>query len=186
MFRFSVISHSRFFCRLPAQIALLLACFLALAFSAHAQTGLYATFSASNFNTPNTDWQYGPSFGLYHDAWHLPLLGIGFDMRATLLGSGETKAYSGYIGPHIQLHPHVLPIRPYIEGLVGGGRVAVGEGSATEDKTALAYEGLAGVDWTILPRIDWRVAEFSFGSFSNLDSSVTPRTISTGLVLRLP
>jgi hypothetical protein len=138
-YRLSAVSR-----RLLTHIALLV-CFFVPAIAAHAQTGLCATFSASNFNTPNRDWQYGSSFGLYHDAWHLPFLGIGFDARAVLLGSDNTKAYSCYIGPHIQLHPHILPIRPYIEGLVGGGRVMVGEGNAAEDKAALAYEGVAGV-----------------------------------------
>jgi hypothetical protein len=54
------------------------------------------------------------------------------------------------------------------------------------DKVAVAYEGVIGVDWTILPRVDWRVVEYSFGGFSSLNATVSPRTLSTGVVLRLP
>jgi hypothetical protein len=167
-------------------MALFLGCLIFFAIAARAQTGIYATFDASDFETPNVGWQYGPTFGLYHDMWHAPFLGVGFDARATLLGSGTTKAFMGLVGPHVQLHPHVVPIMPYVEGLVGGGQVNVGQGVATVDKTAVAYEGVVGVDWTILPRVDWRVAEYSFGGFSSLNGSISPRTVSTGLVVRLP
>ncbi|MFZ0661498.1 MAG: hypothetical protein WAM66_02300 [Acidobacteriaceae bacterium] len=151
-----------------------------------AQTGIYASFSTSDFNTPNVGQQYGPTFGFYHNLWRPPFLGIGFDARATLLGSGSTKAYMGFVGPRLQLRPHVVPVMPYVEGLVGAGAVQVGEGVAFVDKTALAYEGVAGVDWTILPRLDWRIVEFSAGGFASLNASISPRTWSTGLVLRLP
>jgi hypothetical protein len=171
---------------IPGRIVLLLGCLLICSLSARAQTGIYATFNASDFQTPNVGWQYGPTFGLYHDFLHVPLLGVGFDARATLLGSGSTKADMGLIGPHVQLHPHVVPFMPYVEGLIGAGEVRVGQGVAAVDKTAFAYEGVVGVDWTILPRVDWRVAEVSFGGFSSLNGIVSPRTFATGLVVRLP
>lgn len=166
------------------RIALFLGCLLLLPMAARAQTGIYATIGASDFQTPNVGWQYGPSFGLYHDSLHFPFVRVGFDARATLLGSGSTNAYSGFIGPHIQIHPHVIPLMPYVEGLIGAGHVNVGQGFATTDKTAFAYEGVIGADWTLLPHLDWRVAEFSFGGFTGV-ANVTPKTLSTGLVLRL-
>lgn len=172
--------------RFPFRIASMLACLIGFALPVAAQTGVYAMFSASDFQTPGVGRQYGPTFGVYHDMWHLPVVHAGFDLRATLLGSGSTKAYTGMIGPKLQLHPHVLPVMPYVEGLVGAGDVQVGEGASAIDKTAVAYEGGAGIDWTILPRIDWRVLEFSAGGFSSLNASVSPRTLSTGLVVRLP
>lgn len=170
----------------PFQMVLLLACFMGVALPGSAQTGVYAMFSASDFQTPNVSRQYGPTFGVYHDLWHLPVVHAGFDLRATLLGSGSTKAYMGLIGPKLQLHPHVVPLMPYVEGLVGAGDVQVGQGVAAIDKTAVAYEGAIGVDWTILPRIDWRVVEFAAGGFSSLNATISPRTLSTGLVVRLP
>lgn len=172
--------------RFPFRIALLLACLIGFALPSMAQTGVYAMFSTSDFQSPGVSRQYGPSFGLYHDMWHLPVVHAGFDLRATLLGSGSTKAYMGLIGPKVQIHPHVLPLMPYVEGLVGAGDVQVGGAGSAVSKTAVAYEGAIGIDWTILPRIDWRVVEFSAGGFASLNASVSPRTLSTGLVLRLP
>lgn len=170
----------------PFRTALLLACMIGFALPGTAQTGVYAMFSASDFQSAGVGRQYGPSFGLYHDMWHLPVVHAGFDVRATLLGSGSTKAYMGLVGPHLQIHPHVLPLMPYVEGLVGAGNVQVGGAGSMVSKTAVAYEGVVGIDWTILPRIDWRVIEFSAGGFSSLNASIAPRTLSTGLVLRLP
>lgn len=172
--------------RFPFRIALLLACMIGFALPGSAQTGVYAMFSASDFQLPGVGRQYGPSFGLYHDMWNFPVIHTGFDLRATLLGSGSTKAYMGLIGPHLQVHPHVLPLMPYVEGLVGAGDVQVSGAGSVVSETAVAYEGVIGVDWTVLPRIDWRVIEFSAGGFSSLNASVAPRTLSTGLVLRLP
>lgn len=161
-------------------------CFLVLnAAHAHAQTGVYAEFSGSDLHLPNVGWEYGPTFGIYHDAWHFPFVRAGLDARATLLDSGDVTVDMGYIGPRLEIHPHVLPFMPYVEGLVGGGNVRL-DGGVRIDQTALAYEGVAGVDWTILPHLDWRVAEFSIGGFSGVMDNPTPRTLSTGIVVRLP
>lgn len=173
--------------RLPLLLTLVAGISLMLAGSARAQTGIYGTVSASNFNTPNVDWQYGSTFGVYHDFLHVPFVSAGIDARAQLLGSGTSKVDSGLVGPHIQLHPHLLPLMPYAEGLIGGASVHLGQGLATTDKTGLAYEGAAGIDWTILPRFDWRVVEFSYEGVSGLSASeVSPRTLSTGIVFRIP
>lgn len=171
---------------LPIRAALLLACLVALAASSRAQTGIYAEFSTSNFHSPGIGRQYGPTFGLYHEVFHPPFLRIGFDARASLLGSDSHKAYMGMIGPQLQLHPRVLPVMPYVEGLVGAGNVNVGQGGSFISKTAFAYDGVIGLDWTILPRLDWRVVEFSAGGFGGTGAGISPRTWSTGLVLRLP
>src|SRR5690348_2977411 len=169
----------------PFQMAFLLACLVCFALPGRAQTGVYAMFSTSDFHA-NVSRQYGPSFGFYHNLWRPPYIGIGFDARATLLGSGATKAYMGLVGPRLQLRPRVIPLMPYVEGLVGVGDVHVGNAASVVSSTALAYEGAIGVDWTILPRLDWRVVEYSAGGFSSLNASISPRTWSTGLVLRLP
>lgn len=177
------LSFHRLVRQAASRIAPSLACLIFFSLAAHAQTGVYAAFSASDLQVPNLGWQYGPTFGLYHDMWHAPFVGVGFDARVTLLGSGNVDM--GFIGPHVQFHPHVLPIKPYVEGLIGAGKVSLG-GGAPIDKTAFDYEAVFGADYTILPRIDWRVAELSFGGFSGVIDNPSPRTLSTGLVLRLP
>lgn len=172
--------------QLPARAALVLGCLIFCSLAASAQTGVYAEFSTSDFNGAGAGRHNGATFGLYHNVLRPPFLGIGFDVRATLLGSGDTKAYMGFAGPRLQLRPRVIPLMPYVEGLVGAGNVHVGGGGNAFSNTAVAYEGVAGLDWTILPRLDWRVVEYSAGGFASSDASIAPRTWSTGLVLRLP
>lgn len=151
-----------------------------------AQTAVYGAFSASNFNVPHVGWQYGTTFGLYYDPWGVPFVRAGLDARASFLGSGNAKLDSGLVGPRLQLHPHIIPLMPYAEVLIGGGHVTVGQGLAQTDQTGFEYQFVGGVDMTVLPRLDWRVAEYSWGLVSNLNQSVQPSTVSTGLVLRLP
>ncbi|MBT9330352.1 hypothetical protein [Paracidobacterium acidisoli] len=167
-------------------IYLVLCGLLLLPLSGLAQTGIYATFSASDYNLPNVDWQYGPTVGLYHEFGAIPFLGVGFDVRAQFLGSGSSQIYSGLLGPRVSLHPHLLPVKPYVEALGGAGDVNVGEGVANASDTAFEYQLVAGADVTIFPRIDWRVAEFSYGGFANLGENLHPRTLGTGIVIRLP
>jgi len=161
---------------------LLILMLLSTPFSVRAQTGVYAAFSASNFNTDDAGWQYGPTVGLYHDFWHLPTVGAGVDIRGSFLGTGSTKIYSGLLGPRIQVRPPILPLQPYVEGLVGVGHAELFGESATK----LEYQVVAGVDWTIFPRIDWRVAEFSYAGLPGFSGGFNPVGVSTGLVLRLP
>jgi len=167
-------------------LLLLFAVLAAVPFSAHAQTAVYAQFSASDFHKPNIGWQYGPTFGLYYDHWGVPFLRAGVDLRASFLGSGSTVEDVGLIGPRVQLHPHVVPLMPYAEVLGGVAHVQIGQGSAQINGNEFAYQALAGLDLTIFPRLDWRVAEYSWGGVQSLNQSFNPTTISTGLVLRLP
>jgi hypothetical protein len=161
-------------------------CLALFSLAASAQTGIYAEFSTSDFNAANAGRHNGATFGFYHNFLHAPVLGIGADARLSLLGSGDTKAYIGLVGPMLRIHPPVLPLTPYVEGLIGAGNVHVGSSGNFFSRTAFAYEGVIGLDWTILPRIDWRVVEYSAGGFSSANASISPRTWSTGVVLRLP
>jgi hypothetical protein len=157
----------------------------AITFGAQAQTGLYAEFGASKVDAPSNNWIYGPTFGLYHDFYSVPFLHLGGDLRGSLLGvSQTTNLYSGLIGPRLSLHPHVLPVMPYAEALFGFGHYDFGNDQPSN--TQFEYQFLGGFDLTILPRLDWRVVEFSYGGLSAFNGDLHPRTLSTGLVLRLP
>lgn len=153
---------------------------------AGAQTGVYAAFSTSDFHKPNVGWQYGSMFGLYYDHWGVPFVRMGLDARASFVGSGSTVEDIGLIGPRVQLHPHIVPLMPYVEGLVGAGHVEFGQGIARTSGTDLAYQAAVGLDMTIFPHLDWRVAEYSWGGVQGLGQGFNPTTITTGLVLRLP
>ncbi len=154
--------------------------------AAAAQVGIYGEFSAAKLNVPNTGWIYGPTFGAYFDKGHLLFLSTGLDARGAFLGSGSTVLDSGLVGPRVAVRPHVVPIQPYVEALIGVGHAKFGQGVAQTTSTKFDYQFLGGLDLTILPRIDWRVVEFSYGGLSGLDSSFHPKTISTGIVVRLP
>jgi hypothetical protein len=157
-----------------------------LPFTSPAQTGIYASFSASNFDLLDIPWQFGPTIGVYHDFAHASFLSAGADLRGSFVGFGSSKTYSGLIGPHVQIRPHVLPLQPYFEGLVGIGHVEYGQASVRTDATKFTYQLVAGIDLTIFPHFDWRVAEFSFGGFTGLEDNFHPKTLSMGFVLRLP
>jgi hypothetical protein len=151
---------------------------------ANAQIGVYGEFSASDFNIPNLNWQYGSTFGLFYNHWGVPFFALGADGRGSVVGSGSNKIISGLAGPRLTFKPHVLPIMPYVEALAGAGDVQYGEGVARTSATKFEYQFLGGVDWTIVPRVDWRVIEFSYGGLSG--PSLKPRNLSTGIVVRLP
>jgi hypothetical protein len=148
-----------------------------------AQVGVYAAFSATKLNVANTDWIYGPTFGAYYTTVHLPVLNFGVDARGSVLGgSGVTQVKSGLIGPRVVAHLPIVPLRPYVEGLVGAGQVQF----AGTNSTHLEYGLAGGVDLTFFPRLDWRVVDYQYGSFSGLNGGTSQKTISTGLVFRIP
>ena len=164
---------------------------LGLVAAAQAQTAIYGEFSAAK-SAPNASWMYGPTVGLYHDSGH-GFFATGLDVRGTFAGRGDTNGSNTSQtldtvmgGVRLAITPHLLPIKPYAEALGGLGHLKSGEGSERTSSTKFAYQFLGGVDFTFFPRLDWRVVEFSYGRLAGLDGSLAPKTLSTGLVLRLP
>ncbi len=159
---------------------------------AAAQTAIYGEFTGGKLSAPNTTWMFGPTVGLYHDNG-LGLVALGYDVRGSFLRRGSTNGPSSNeslnlieVGVRAALTPHVLPVRPYVEALGGYGGLTIGQGAARESGSHATYQFLGGVDLTFFPRLDWRVAEFSYGRLSGLGSTYAPKTLSTGLVFRLP
>lgn len=160
---------------------------LLFSIAATAQIGLYGQFSASKLNAPDTGWIYGPTIGVYFASQHFAFLSTGLDVRGSLLGDADhTVLNSALGGVRLGFKPHVIPIQPYVEGLAGVGYIEAGQGLAYIAETKFEYQLLGGLDLTVLPRIDWRLVEFSYGKLSGLDSDFDPKTISMGIVVRLP
>lgn len=145
--------------------------------AAQAQTAIYGTFSGTKLNTDGGDWLYGGTIGVYKD--HGRTFHYGLDGRGVFTGKDDTHLYSGLVGPRLAVS--VYPVKPYVEALIGVGHAEFSHNSDTK----FEYQMLGGVDYTLAPHVDWRVIEFSYGGFSDLNPSFNPKTISTGLVLRL-
>lgn len=160
---------------LPAAAILLLA--LLFAAAANAQIGVYAGFSGGH-DTSVSSTVFGPLVGIY--AQKGALLALGADARGSFLSRNGGQFYTGAIGPRIAINPPVLPIKPYLEGLVGVGNTSGGSSSSTH----LNYQVLFGIDATILPRIDWRVIEYDYSALVGNSTSAT--ILTTGIVIRLP
>jgi hypothetical protein len=171
--------------KLSRLLALLLFTFAPL--SLHAQLGLYGAFTAQNLGGPHNNGYdlYGGTFGAYLASGRLALLSVGVDLRGSFARSNGASFDTGSIGPRIGLNTHILPIHPYIEATIGLGHVDFT--GSTGGETKFEYQVLGGLDFTILPRIDWRVAEYSYGGLSTINNyNYRPKSLSTGLVLRLP
>ncbi len=184
-----------------------------------AQVGLYSEFSTTHISATGEPRMYGVSFGGYDTKsfhHHLAFLSLGPDFRLSLQsGSNSNAPYPGggpsqslvsfLLGPRVAFKLPVVPIHPYIEGLIGGADSQIGElipdsyqtsentppGSAINKDGGGTMEGhvVGGLDMKISPHFDWRVVEFSYGKLF-LSAGGTPdyglTTLSTGLVLHLP
>jgi hypothetical protein len=167
---------------------LALSLFLFSPLGLHAQLGLYGAFTAQNLGVPGNNGYvlYGGTFGGYLASGRLAILNVGVDLRGSFTRDGGTSFDSGAIGPRIGLNLHIIPIHPYVEGTAGLGRVEVAGGSPS-NSLKFEYQVLGGVDFTIFPRVDWRIAEYSYGGLSVMDNyNFHPKSLSTGIVLRLP
>lgn len=151
---------------------------LLFAATAHAQIGLYAGFSGARLNSGSTNI-YGPLVGVY--AQRGSILALGADARGSFLTRNGSQFYTGAIGPRVAFKPIVLPFKPYGEALVG---VASTNGGSGSNSTHLNYQLLAGIDTTILPRIDWRIIEFDYSATTG--NSINAKILTTGIVVRLP
>jgi opacity protein-like surface antigen len=178
---------------------------------ARAQLGVYGTFNAARLNLPvdnsNSDnWAYGGGAGAYLQHGHFVFLSAGLDLRFEDLkgsssGSGYSTSYNetaGYIGPRLAFRPHILPVQPYVEALVGAAHIqdtnnvqeltpnGILTVNTSPSETKFSYQIVGGLDYTLLPRIDWRVAEVGYGTLKAFGDSVNPISVSTGIVIRLP
>jgi hypothetical protein len=150
---------------------------------ARAQNGVYAEFSAEPLHNTTAPTQYGTTVGALLENRSLKLVTAGVDFRGSFVsGTGNTSVDTGLAGLRIAIHPQVLPISPYGELLVGMSHYALGTGLAAN--TDFATAAVVGVDHTLLPHVDWRVIEISYGRV-NASTAFNPVTYSTGLVVRL-
>lgn len=165
---------------------LVLSLFVFLPLSLHAQVGLYGSFTVQNMGIPNSPGIvfYGGTFGAYLAGKQFAFLNVGADLRGSFARDAGSSFDTGSIGPRVALNMHVVPIQPYVEGTVGVGHLNFGVGSSINGPT-FEYQVLGGVDWAVLPRVNWRIWELSYSGLS-VNDSLHPRSLSTGIVFTLP
>jgi hypothetical protein len=147
-----------------------------------AQLAVYAGFSGAKVAGGSSEWAYGPLVGIYKQSGHLAsTINIGGDLRGSFINRNGFNYYTGAAGPRVAFKAPALPLRPYAEGLVGV--ASYNSGNGTDSSTHFNYQFLAGLDVTIIPRIDWRVLEFDYSAVSG--QNVNAKILTTGLVLRI-
>jgi hypothetical protein len=149
---------------------------------AGAQLAVYAGFSGARVSGISSEWAYGPLVGIYKQSGHLAsTINIGGDLRGSFITRNDFHYYTGAAGPRIAFKLPILPLRPYVEGLVGV--ASYNSGNGTDSSTHFNYQVVGGLDFTIIPKLDWRVVEYDYSAVSG--QSVKANILTTGLVLRI-
>ena len=109
---------------------------------------------------------------------------VGADIRFQFVRPAtNTTLFSALVGPRIALHPKVFPLNPYAEFHFGPGHFSYGNNAPST--TQFDWRVIGGLDKTVLPHLDWRVIEVSYGQLNTYAGTLKPVTLSTGIVLRL-
>lgn len=182
--------------------------------SAHAQFGVYGTFTANHLSglksspeatTPsalNNDVSpLGGTGGVYYDFFKLSrLVKLGVDARGTITttkrgayinaNGGGARVDSGLFGVRAVFNAPVLHtiLRPYVQGSVGIGRSNYGilyGNNGIVQKNNFEYMGFAGVDIPLASFVDLRLVEIGAGALSN-NHTYPLQSVSSGIVFHLP
>jgi hypothetical protein len=146
-----------------------------------ARLAVYGTVGGEKSEVNNTGWTTAGTFGLYHTFANLGPIAVSVDARGDLSGNIN----SGLFGPRVALHLPLFPLKPYVEVLGGFSSYSQGSRSA-KNATDAVYRWVGGIDTTILPHVDWRIADYSYTGGGITQGTITrhPQTLSTGVVLR--
>lgn len=150
--------------------------FTAAALNAQARFAIYATGGGEKTGIVNqNDWNTAATFGFYYGIYHLGPLDLSADAR----GDVSSKIKSGLVGPRLAFHLPIVALKPYAE-ILGGGSTYPDTPAGLSIPNKFVGRVVGGIDTAILPHVDWRMIDYSYG----LNSASHQQTISTGLVLR--
>lgn len=146
----------------------------------------------------------GGGGGAFYDFRNLGSVRLGVDARGTVVttkrgayvnfdGSGA-RIYSVMGGPRFSFHTPIKQLKPYAEGLFGLGRSDYGllPTNSTGQVTIynnFEWQGVAGLDIKLFPRIDFRLVEFGYGGLvatGNYSHNYPVKQVGTGIVIHLP
>ncbi len=181
--------------------------------TAHAQFGVYGTFTVdrlSNLKSSpdiqstqavnNSVAPLGGTGGVYYDFKQLGPVKLGADVRGTIVttkrgaytnfNAGGARIYSGLAGVRAVFHTPLAPLKPYLQVSAGVGRSDYGLiYNPPSLRTDFQYEGFAGLDIHLLPIMDVRLLELGYGGHSDLGTNshnYPVGSVSTGIVFHLP
>jgi len=131
-------------------------------------------------------WASGVGGGLTLNILPLHLINLRLDLRGST-APGTPGATTGLAGIKLSVHPPLLRLRPYIQasgGYLGTRSVNVTPGAAgsTFSHHDGAWEILGGIDYPVMPFIDFRAIEFG-GGRAVISNGPSFFTINTGLVV---
>jgi hypothetical protein len=158
-------------------LPLLLVALFSVSLHAQARFAIYGTGGGEKSGLPNDDWHGAGTFGFYYGIVHAVIFDISVDARGDL----SSNIKSGFVGPRLAVKVPVLPIKPYGEFIFGVSTYSTPAHLPIPND--FAYRYVFGLDTTILPHIDWRVADFSY-ALNNSSNGTHAKTLSTGLVIR--
>jgi hypothetical protein len=156
------------------------------------------------FARANTVDPIGGTGGVYYDFMKLGPVKLGADLRGSIMTT-KRGAYISFNGPGARIYSvlggvrgsfqtPIKSLKPYLQISAGLGRSDYGlfSGSGSGPNPVYSnfeYEGLAGLDIKLLPIMDWRVAEFSYGGldpFGTYSHNYPIKQVSMGFVFHLP
>jgi hypothetical protein len=144
---------------------------------AQARFAIYGTGGGEKSGLSNDDWHGAGTFGFYYGLLHAAIFDISVDARGDL----SSNIKSGFLGPRVAVKVPVIPLKPYGEFIFGVSTYSTP--SHLPIPNDFAYRYVLGLDTTILPHIDWRVADFSY-ALNNSANGGHAKTLSSGLVIR--
>jgi hypothetical protein len=157
-------------------LPLLLVALVSVSLHAQARFAIYGTGGGEKSGLPNDDWQGAGTFGFYYGILHAAIFDISVDARGDL----SSNIKSGFLGPRVAVKLPIIPLKPYGEFIFGVSTYSPAHLPIPND---FAYRYVVGLDATILPHIDWRVADFSY-AINNSANGTHAKTLSSGLVIR--
>jgi hypothetical protein len=158
-------------------LTVILVTLLTARLNAQARLAVYGTVGGEKPGIVNDNgWNTSGTVGLYVGVANFGPVALAADGR----GEFSSKIKSGLVGPRIALHLPVFPLKPYVEALIGGSSYP-NTSAGLPIKSRFAGRFVAGIDTAVLPHIDWRIVDFTYGI-----TTADPRaeSLTTGVVLR--
>lgn len=171
-------------------------------------TDIPYTQGTTNFTNGSFD-PVGGTGGVFYDLRKVGPVRLGIDARGSIVNSsqGAYTAFnaggghiaSGLGGVRASFHTPLLSLKPYVQGSVGVARTnfgtqyndslatgSISKGTGIQLTSHLEYDVFAGVDYAILPMLDFRVVELGYGAIQGPSHTYPVQSLSTGVVFHLP